>query len=159
MNKISLDEKITVENDLVTAADKNELSVEDEYMIDCLNQLDDHETDIKKIADASHQFLLANAIKNAKQILKECHFKCHFKLITLPFFFILEVLYQTWNLLLMKLMLKTINILMDLAMRALRLIIFLQMMKKQWQKTMKVSIRVLIMGKNFISLRIKLKTL
>lgn len=48
MNKISLDEKITVENDLVTAADKNELSVEDEYMINCLNQLDDHETDIEK---------------------------------------------------------------------------------------------------------------
>ena len=34
---------------------------------------------LKKIADASHQFLLANAIKNAKQILKECHFKCHLK--------------------------------------------------------------------------------
>ena len=36
---------------------------------------------------------------------------------------------------------------------------FLQMMKKQWQKTMKVSIGVLIIGKDFISLRIKLKTL
>ena len=72
INKISLDEKIPVENDLVIAADKNELSVEDEYMINCLNQLDDHEVDIEKIADASHQFLLANAIKNAKQMLKEC---------------------------------------------------------------------------------------
>ena len=36
---------------------------------------------------------------------------------------------------------------------------FLQTMKKQWQKTMKVFIEVLIIEKNFISLRIKLKTL
>ena len=63
MKYISLDEKIPVENDL---------SVEDRYMIDCLNQLDDEETDIDKIAKTSHQFLLGAAIKSAEKVLKEC---------------------------------------------------------------------------------------
>ena len=41
-------------------------------MLDCLNQLNENETDLDKIANASHQFLLANAIKNAERILTEC---------------------------------------------------------------------------------------
>ena len=41
-------------------------------MIDCVNELDDNETDVDKIAEASHKFLLVAAIKNATKILKEC---------------------------------------------------------------------------------------
>ena len=36
----------------------NELPVEDKHMVDCLNQLDENETDLDKIAAAFHQFLL-----------------------------------------------------------------------------------------------------
>ena len=72
MKNISLDEKIPVENEQVVNSDKYELSVEDTYMIDCLNQLDDEETDVDKIANFSHQLLLAAAIKNTEKILKEC---------------------------------------------------------------------------------------
>ena len=50
----------------------NELPVEDKHMVDCLNQLDENETDLDKIAAAFHQFLLANAIKNVQRILPEC---------------------------------------------------------------------------------------
>ena len=48
---------------------EDELSLENKYMLDCLNQLDENETDLDKIANTSHQFLLANAIKNAEKIL------------------------------------------------------------------------------------------
>ena len=51
---------------------EDELSLENKYMLDCLNQLDENETDLDKIANTSHQFLLANAIKNAEKILTEC---------------------------------------------------------------------------------------
>ena len=40
-------------------------SVEDKIMIDCLNLLEDEEKDLDKIANANHNFLLANAIKEA----------------------------------------------------------------------------------------------
>ena len=46
-------------------------SVEDKIMIDCLNLLEDEEKDLDKIANANHNFLLANAIKNAKKVLEE----------------------------------------------------------------------------------------
>ena len=72
MNQISLDKKIPIENETVLSTEKNELSVEDHYMIDCVNELDDNETDVDKIAKASHKFLLVAAIKNATKILKEC---------------------------------------------------------------------------------------
>ena len=51
---------------------EDELPVEDKYTLDCLKQLDDNETDLNKIANASHQFLLAYAIKNAEKIITEC---------------------------------------------------------------------------------------
>lgn len=56
----------------------NELSVEDKHMVDCLNQLDENETDLDKIAVGFHQFLLAIAIKNVERILTQCkaHGKC-----------------------------------------------------------------------------------
>ena len=49
MKNISLDEKIPVEN---------ELSVEDKYMVDCLNQLDNNETNIDKMLPISFYWLL-----------------------------------------------------------------------------------------------------
>ena len=49
MKNISLDEKIPVEN---------ELPVEDKYMVDCLNQLDDNETNIDKMLPISFYWLL-----------------------------------------------------------------------------------------------------
>ena len=48
---------------------KDDMSAEDKYMIDILDELDENETDLDKIAKASHQFLLANAIKNADRVL------------------------------------------------------------------------------------------
>ena len=72
MNQISLDKKIPIENETVLSTEKNELSVEEHYMSDCVNELDDNETDVDKIAKASHKFLLVAAIKNATKILKEC---------------------------------------------------------------------------------------
>ena len=65
MENINLDDEKNPEENV-------DLSVEDKYMIDCLNQLDDNETDIEKIAEVSYQFLLANTIKNAEKILEEC---------------------------------------------------------------------------------------
>ena len=41
-------------------------------MMDCLNELDDNERDLDKIADVSHKFLWASAIKNANKIIEEC---------------------------------------------------------------------------------------
>ena len=49
MKNISLDEKIPVEN---------ELSVEDKYMVDCLNQLDNNEINIDKMLPISFYWLL-----------------------------------------------------------------------------------------------------
>ena len=49
MKNSSLDEKIPVEN---------ELPVEDKYMVDCLNQLDDNETNIDKMLPISFYWLL-----------------------------------------------------------------------------------------------------
>ena len=49
MKNIRLDEKIPVEN---------ELSVEDKYMVDCLNQLDNNETNIDKMLPISFYWLL-----------------------------------------------------------------------------------------------------
>ena len=51
---------------------ESDWSVEEKYMIDCINMLDDNETDIEKISKVSHQFLLATATKNAKKVLEEC---------------------------------------------------------------------------------------
>lgn len=48
---------------------EDDMSAEDKYMIDILDELDENETDLDKIAKASHQFLLANAIKNADRVL------------------------------------------------------------------------------------------
>ena len=41
-------------------------------MSDCLNRLDDNETDADKISKAAHDFLLLSSIKDAKQVIKEC---------------------------------------------------------------------------------------
>ena len=49
MKNISLDEKIPAEN---------ELPVEGKYMVDCLNQLDDNETNIDKMLPISFYWLL-----------------------------------------------------------------------------------------------------
>ena len=48
---------------------ENDMSAEDRYMIDILDQLDENETDLDKIVKTSHQFFLANAIKNADRVL------------------------------------------------------------------------------------------
>lgn len=61
MKKINLEEQKLTEDDWF---------VEDKYMIDCLNMLDDQETGIEKIAKVSCQFLLANAIKTLKKFWK-----------------------------------------------------------------------------------------
>lgn len=41
-------------------------------MLECLNSLDDHETNMDKIAKVAHDFLLTSFIKDAKQVIKEC---------------------------------------------------------------------------------------
>ena len=48
------------------------LSAEDKCMLECLNSLDDHETNVDKIAKVAHDFLLTSSIKDAKQVIKEC---------------------------------------------------------------------------------------
>ena len=48
---------------------ENDMSAEDRYMIDILDQLDENETDLDKIVKTSNQFFLANAIKNADRVL------------------------------------------------------------------------------------------
>ena len=63
MKKSNLEEKISVEN---------RLSVEDKYMLECLDVLDDHETNIDKIAKVSYEFLLASSIKDANKVIKKC---------------------------------------------------------------------------------------
>ena len=47
-------------------------SVEDKCMLECLNSLDDHETNVDKIAKATLDLLLTSSIKDAKQVIKEC---------------------------------------------------------------------------------------
>ena len=60
INKINLEEKNPEEND------EKKFSVEEKYMLDCLNEIGDDEKDLHKIAEASHNFLLANAIKKSQ---------------------------------------------------------------------------------------------
>ena len=61
----------SIRNDEKKAEEGSFLTVEDSYLVDCLNQLNDNETDVDKIVNATHQFLLALAIKNANKFLKE----------------------------------------------------------------------------------------
>lgn len=51
---------------------KEQLFVEERYMLDILNQLNDEETNINKIAKFSHEFLLVLSIKDAKKVIEEC---------------------------------------------------------------------------------------
>ena len=46
--------------------------MEDKCMLECLNSLDDHETNVDKIAKATLDLLLTSSIKDAKQVIKEC---------------------------------------------------------------------------------------
>ena len=48
------------------------LSVENKYVLDCLNNLDDNETNVDKIAKHAHEFLLASSIKDAKKVIDKC---------------------------------------------------------------------------------------
>lgn len=41
-------------------------------MVDVLNQLDDDEINIDKMASVTHQFLLISSIKDAKKVIEEC---------------------------------------------------------------------------------------
>ena len=62
----------SIKNDEKKAEEGRFLTVKDSYLVDCLTQLNGNETDADKIANATHQFLLALAIKNANKFLKEC---------------------------------------------------------------------------------------
>ena len=52
--------------------EERDFSVEDNYMWNCLNELDDDEDDIDKISHVTHKFLMANVIKSANKIINEC---------------------------------------------------------------------------------------
>lgn len=52
--------------------EERDFSVEDNYMWNCLNELDDDEDDIDKISHVTHKFLMANAIKSANKTITEC---------------------------------------------------------------------------------------
>ena len=49
-----------------------DLNVGEKYMVDVLNQLDDDEINIDKMASVTHQFLLISSIKDAKKVIEEC---------------------------------------------------------------------------------------
>ena len=51
---------------------KEQLSVEDKYMLDFLNQMDNEETNIDKTAKISHEFLLVSSIKDPKKVVEVC---------------------------------------------------------------------------------------
>ena len=68
MKEIDLNKIIPIKNDDI----KKELPLEDSYMIDLIEQLNENETDVDNISKVTHQFLLAATIKNATKILNEC---------------------------------------------------------------------------------------
>ena len=51
MKKIDLNKSIPIEN---VDINKEELSVEDSYLIDCIEQLDENVTNVDKISKAAH---------------------------------------------------------------------------------------------------------
>ena len=51
---------------------KKLLSLEDKYMLDCLNELDDEETNVDKIAKVTYEFLMFSSLKDAKKVIEEC---------------------------------------------------------------------------------------
>ena len=48
------------------------LSLEDKCMLDCLNELDDEETNVDKIAKVTYEFLMFSSLKDAKKVIEEC---------------------------------------------------------------------------------------
>ena len=49
-----------------------QMSVVDTHMLDCLNDLYDHETNVDKIAKTTHEFLLLSSIKDPQKEIEEC---------------------------------------------------------------------------------------
>ena len=49
-----------------------QMSVVDRHMLDCLNDLYDHETNVDKIAKKTYEFLLMSCIKDAQNVTEEC---------------------------------------------------------------------------------------
>ena len=41
-------------------------------MLDCLNELDDEETNVDKIAKVTYEFLMFSSLKDAKKVIEEC---------------------------------------------------------------------------------------
>ena len=72
MKETDLNKNIPIEN---VDIKKEELSVEGSYLIDCIEQLDENETDVDKISKATHQFLLTFAIKIRNRNFKRMHWR------------------------------------------------------------------------------------